>query len=369
MVDELVRAGKLPAEWRAEFEQVPRHLFVPDAVWTGDGPDLTPLVRGSDPDRWLDLVYSDDAITTQVDDGATPPGQPGRYATSSTSMPSIVAMMLDAARIAPGMRVLEIGTGTGWNAALLATRVGEGNVTTVEIDPSVADHARGALSDAGMAPTVVTADGADGYLPNAPYDRTVATCAVGRVPHPWVAQTPGGRIVTPWGTGYHGGTLLCLDVSRDGTACGRFGGDVAFMWLRDQRLPFGWLREHRDDNPAYDQRTTAIHPGEAVADFDAVFAIGLHQPGCRRSVIDTDDGGFEALIYDPASDSRAFVNVEPGGDTYRVRQHGRRKLWDEVEAGHAWWVDRDRPEHTRFGLTITPDEQWTWLDEPTQRVP
>lgn len=62
--------------------------------------------------------------------------------TSSISKPSIVAAMLDHLHLEPGMRVLEIGTGSGWNAALLARRVGEANVTTIEVDAELAAHAR-----------------------------------------------------------------------------------------------------------------------------------------------------------------------------------------------------------------------------------
>jgi protein-L-isoaspartate O-methyltransferase len=77
----------------------------------------------------------------------------------------VVAEMLAALEAEPGMRVLEVGTGTGYNAALLAHRLGIGNVVSVEVDPVVAEHARQALAAAGFSGvTVVTGDGAEGYF-------------------------------------------------------------------------------------------------------------------------------------------------------------------------------------------------------------
>ncbi|MGH8918047.1 MAG: protein-L-isoaspartate O-methyltransferase family protein, partial [Actinomycetes bacterium] len=79
--------------------------------------------------------------------------------------------VLTALQVAPGMRVLEIGTGTGYNAALLAHQLGAAHVVSVEIDPVVAEHARHALAATGYrAVSVITGDGAEGYPPGAPYD-------------------------------------------------------------------------------------------------------------------------------------------------------------------------------------------------------
>lgn len=138
-----------------------------------------------------------DAVVTQVDDGAeNGPGLP----TSSSSAPSIMAAMLDALDVRPDQWVLEIGTGTGWNAALLCELVGDADrVTTVEVDPVLAERARGALEDAGYRTRVVTGDGAAGFPALAPYDRIIATCTVRDIPRAWLAQTrDGGLIVAPW---------------------------------------------------------------------------------------------------------------------------------------------------------------------------
>jgi protein-L-isoaspartate O-methyltransferase len=96
------------------------------------------------------------------------------------------------------MRVWEIGTGTGYNAALLAHRLGVQNVTNIEVNPDFADHTCRALRTTGDPVTVITGDGAEGYPSGAPYDRIMSTAAVQGVLYPWVTHaSPGGTILTP----------------------------------------------------------------------------------------------------------------------------------------------------------------------------
>lgn len=103
---------------------------------------MRPVRRADDPDRWLELASGKDSVVIQVDDGCpSGPGDGGDLPTSSASMPSVVAAMLKHMDVHGGEQVCEIGTGTGWNAALLAHRLGAQRVTTIEIDPVVATHA------------------------------------------------------------------------------------------------------------------------------------------------------------------------------------------------------------------------------------
>jgi protein-L-isoaspartate(D-aspartate) O-methyltransferase len=151
---------------------VPRHLFLPD------------LEPGQ--------AYRNEAIVTR----RSAEGQ----ATSSSSQPTIMAFMLDQLGVAPGQRVLEIGAGTGYNAALLQHLVGaEGTVVTVDLDEDVARQAAAHLTGAGYPDvTVVPGDGAAGYPPGAPYDRVIATVGVSDLAPAWLDQlAPGGRIVVP----------------------------------------------------------------------------------------------------------------------------------------------------------------------------
>jgi len=194
MVDRLSASGALAPSWREAFLTVPRHRFIPDLIWDEDGTGehyLMPVCRTDDPLGWLDRAYRDASVVTQVDDGhPVGPGLAGRLITSSASMPSVVAIMLAELGLRAGMRVLEVGAGTGYNAALLACRAGAALVTTVEIDPSVAAHASQALQGAGFgAVRVVVGDGSAGYPAGAPYDQVL--CASWARPPSWTCVTSG----------------------------------------------------------------------------------------------------------------------------------------------------------------------------------
>ncbi|WP_265737692.1 methyltransferase domain-containing protein [Peterkaempfera bronchialis] len=134
----------------------------------------------------------------------------------------MVARTLDELLVGGGHRVLEIGTGSGYSAALLAHRVGAERVVTVEAEAGRAAEAERRLAAAGYGGVaVVVGDGAQGWAAGAPYDRVVARCGVGTVaalPGEWVAQCrPGAVILAPVGGG-----LVRLRVAVDGTAAGRF---------------------------------------------------------------------------------------------------------------------------------------------------
>lgn len=166
LVAQLRRAGTLtdPAVERA-FLAVPRELFVAPAA-VGGG---------------LESVYRDRAIVTERDALGRP--------TSSSSQPSIMAVMLEQLDVRPGQRVLEVGAGSGYNAALLATLVGLGGlVVSVELDEEVARSARVALARGGYPVQVVTADGWHGWPAQAPFDRIIVTASTDDMARAWFDQ-------------------------------------------------------------------------------------------------------------------------------------------------------------------------------------
>jgi len=169
------------------LEAVPREVFLsggfsrPDGTW----------VTEADED-FLTIANSNSTLTTKIENG---------IGTSSSSQPSLMAVMLECLNVRPGMRVLEIGTGTGYNAALLAAL--GARVTSVEVQPDVAERCRSALVAAGADEVeVVVGDGYDGFPRGAPYDRLIATVGVAGVPGGWLDQlSPDGFAIVPI---YHG---------------------------------------------------------------------------------------------------------------------------------------------------------------------
>ncbi|MFI2504584.1 methyltransferase domain-containing protein [Streptomyces sp. NPDC018972] len=298
LVREIGASGAFDADpvWREAFAAVPRHLFVPsyyvgvvggyERRW-GENPD--PEAR----ERWLRGAYEDTPLAIRLRDGEL---------LSSSSQPSLMALMLAGLEIREGQSVLEIGTGSGYNAALLAHRLGDDDlVTTVDLDPDITESARRHLDAAGHHPAVVTGDGARGVPARAPFDRIIATCALPSVPRAWLAQCrPGGRILAPFATG-----LVALTVRDAGHAEGRFLHTPAYF------VP---LR------------------------------------GASRSWQEQPD--LEGLPAEArGSDLFRFLLALTAG---------------ALEPGEAYglWEREGRPQRERYGLTVDAEGDRAWLDDP-----
>src|SRR5207248_3375392 len=128
-------------------------------------------------EEWLRAAYHNEALLTDFDENNIP--------TTSCSAPSVVAIMLEASQASEGDTVLEIGTGTGWTAGLLAHRLGPEAVTSVDISSQCIAEARKRLDYLSLAPTLAVADGYGGYPARAPYNRIIATAALRTGPPPW----------------------------------------------------------------------------------------------------------------------------------------------------------------------------------------
>ncbi|MFI7384707.1 methyltransferase domain-containing protein [Streptomyces sp. NPDC049813] len=284
------------ARWREAFEQVPRHLFVPSYFLGVPGGHERLWCEHPDPERrarWLRGAYADQPLATRLRDGEL---------VSSSSQPSLMARMLVDLDVRDGDRVLEIGAGTGYNAALLAHRLGDARVTTVDLDPEITESARAHLAAAGYRPAVVTGDGARGCAERGPYDRIIATCALRTVPGAWLGQCRGGaRILAPLSTG-----LLALAVRDAGFAEGRFLGTPAyFVPLRGDGAPGAGSSPGRGEVPRWVWREESF---------------------------------------------RFLVSLSAGG----------------MGAGEAVgvWEREGRPGRERFGVTVRAGRVWGWLDDP-----
>jgi hypothetical protein len=112
---------------------------------------------------------------------------------------------------------------------------------------------------------------------------------------------------------------------------------------------------------------TRLQPREPFNEFEAGFALGLRLPGWVTGERKEDDGTAILLMSHFDSGSWATVTPDPAGG-YVVHYDGPRRLWEELEAAYRWWLDAGRPDHTRFGVTVTPESQMFWLDTPDQVI-
>lgn len=347
LVRRIVNAGALAdRDWLAAFTAVPRHVFVP--VYYRPNPVGGGFSRlsadAADPRsraRWLAGAYADQPLVTHLRGGRP---------LSSSSQPSLMAAMLEALRMREGHKVLEIGAGTGYNAALLAHRFGASAVTTVDLDAALTDGARARLAGTGFAAvTVVTGDGALGWAAGGPYDRIVATCELPRVPAPWLRQCrPGGLILAP----FNGG-LIALRVTGDGHAQGTFlPAPAYFVSLRGADAVAHPAPEAI--GPRERVRTTTTPPG--VLD-DELFRFLLTLVAGELEMRWAFGGRGVALT---AADGSAARADRDGA----VLLAGPRDLWALVEEAYGLWERENRPGRERFGMTVHGDHQWTWLDGP-----
>ncbi|WP_020388989.1 methyltransferase domain-containing protein [Kribbella catacumbae] len=344
MVSGLIADGNIAdPRWQAAFRAVPRHLFVPRFYRNDqEGSSIVELASG---DHWISAVYSDIHLVTTED------------VRSSSTAPSLMASMLQALELVGDERVLEIGTGTGYNAALLSERLGPDQVVSVDIDPDLVAQARERLEVAGYRPFVAVADGVNGYPDAGPYDAVIATCRLDYIPPAWLQQLrPSGVIVAPLGAG-----VAVLRKSATGDeAAGEFLPAAAyFMPLRHQAEPTavgeliqialngaGVRRPYRFDTSMY-------------RDNEARFWLDLTNPDVRAMTVD----GVSVVIRPDGSWARLADAL--------VVQGGPGAVWDDVEAAHGDWLAAGRPSRAQYRLRITDAGQDVFLagrSGPTYRL-
>src|SRR5262249_27355576 len=238
LIDALIGRGALgDSRIEAAFRSVPRHLFLPGMP--------------------LDEVYRDQAIPTKIVDGE---------AISSSSQPEMMAIMLEQLELEPGLSVLEIGAGTGYNAALMSPVVGEaGTVTTVDFDADLVDGARAHLAAAGFERVrVVLGDGGLGYPDGAPYDRIILTVGAWDIAPAWREQLrPGGRLVLPLTVG--GSQKSVAFVRAEDELVSASVKDCAFIRLRGAFAgpPARWVPGGTPDLRLHVRDPVAVDAGAA----------------------------------------------------------------------------------------------------------
>lgn len=384
MVEDLLAGGRIhtPAVERA-FRRVPRHVFLPD----------TPLEQ----------AYQDEAVATKWQDGV---------AISSASQPSMMAIMLEQLGLRPGHRVLEVGAGTGYNAALMADMVGPtGSVVAVDIDDDLIRGAAEHLTSAGAASarlgteagrglgariTLATRDGALGYPEAAPYDRIVLTVGSWDIQPAWWRQlVPGGRLLLPLSVrGSQLSVALDLDDGPPPVLRSVSVRSCAFVRLRGQGagpdpstpVADGLAVQTGDDHVVDADRLVRLLalPGAdrptsvRVAAADLWDGLGLwlavREPDACRLLVNAASERYRSLSLLPAGpDGGTMALVGPAGLAALVARdphaRGRRvpvavrpygpdgaRLADRLAAAAREWLAAGRPSASRLLLTVHLDD-------------
>lgn len=341
------------------FLNVPRHPFVP-VFYRRDGERFTPWrVTDGDPEGWLDQVYSDDSLITEVDglhaEQAGPEGVTG-VPTSSSTAPGLMADMLDALDVRPGTTVLEIGTGSGYNAALLSRLAGDGCVASVDRSAALVALARDRLAATGHTPFVRQGDGAAGLPGRAPYDRIIATCSVRHIPPAWLEQLlPGGVMVVPVKGALAGGLVVRLTKLPDGTAAGHvLHTPASFMPLES-----GPRRSVPGPGavPSTAVRRRSPLPASVLDDWTFSFFADIRFPaGTVRGHGRDSEGRRVTTLYDPSDGSGAHI-AEPSRGGSEVTVFGPHDLWSTAEEAHEEWLRLHRPRREWFTIEAAPGRQ------------
>jgi protein-L-isoaspartate(D-aspartate) O-methyltransferase len=293
--DGLVERGAIRTEpVRRAFATVPRHRFLPTFFYRGEQLHLPP--GETPPAHLLDLIYANNPLLTHKGQDGDP--------TSSSSAPTLMARMLEALQLRPGMRVLEIGAGTGYNAALI-TEITGAQVTTIEAGTLAAANATAALAGLGLCERVQVVH-RDGYRgdPDGRYDKIIVTCGIAGIPPAWLNQLiDGGMILAPIA---HVGAHPILAMHADGDtltgqcvmwadfmpAAGNLRPTEAFHHQPHIPIPAVGVRREEGTLPTLDE----THYN------DRAFFLGVHDPRATRAYLDRDDfdarHGATALVED-----------------------------------------------------------------------
>jgi protein-L-isoaspartate(D-aspartate) O-methyltransferase len=345
LVADLRGEGAIHSEQVAQaFLSVPREVFVP-FFFVQEG--FTWIKRTADlyeGDAWIDAIYLNDALVTLIDEKNWP--------TSSSSAPIVMAMMLEVLEIQPGMRVLEIGTGSGYNAALLSSLVGDPSlVTTIDIEESLARSAEQVLHKRVGSVSVHVGDGRLGVPERAPYDRIVATASAPCIPQAWYEQlAPGGRLVMDLQGSLQKSGFLVVKKAADGQAEGHFDERyLHFMPLRPgDSLPTRpvsrLLRQPVVQNISLpdDQTASMLFGDYAFLWFLQWYASGT---SLAKSKGGPSSQSFVTIID---ATKETIIQLFQKDGQWVGQQRGGNGLWETIEQAYKEWISIGCPDLSAY---------------------
>jgi protein-L-isoaspartate O-methyltransferase len=337
----------------ARQDLVPRH-WVPE--------DDTGRRWAICPERAVTAAFRDVPLTVQVGRLHAESREAARmHRPQATGTPTVVGLrpsmlieLFRRARLTGSCHILQVGTGTGYAAALLAHRYWSESVTTVETDPELLERAVKRMARMHMNPTALAGDGAcPSVLGPRMFDRVVSTTAVTAIPPAWLARMHvGARLVTPIA-----GTCLLLDAERtsDGAAGTVFEHRDRIAPMASDLLPAAPRAEPDWDVPVLE---TGQHLGTGsypVADLTA--------PSQLATLMDLAHPGIAHRHFtDPATGLRTAVMAHPDGSWARaaqlpgtsptVHQSGPTALWESYEHACRLMIEHGQAPYLRARATV-----------------
>jgi protein-L-isoaspartate O-methyltransferase len=341
-VNALIEQGVLHSPvLKQAFFVVPRDAFI-EYYYEQEGSSLVwkrieaPGTNASkeQKDIWYRTIYSDRALVTQIDAQGWP--------SSSSSMPSVMAMMLETLNVQPHEPLLEIGTGTGYNCALLAHLTKETSViTSLEVDPDLAEKAQHRLNAVlGKGVRVCTCDALQLAAGEATYKKIIVTGSFPTIPASWLRMlAPDGLLVMELRGDFAGG-LLRVKKQADGSARGTFhsGWSAAFMPLHHEHQTARPRPSIELNEPVVEQLTLN---GEFSPDLFFQQDVGLWFqcafPSLRLRRHYHRETRTLTTLYVIDQKHKTIVVMEADQQQWRVTTYGTYPLWSQLYAHYQRW--------------------------------
>lgn len=349
MINDLKTQGAIrTSRVESAFRCVQRHMLLEDFYLPGESHQLIEHNLYDPRPENLNLIYSNQSLVTRF---------AGTKASSSTSEPILMAQMLEWLMLSPGLKVLEIGSGTGYNAALMSELVGDQSlIVSIDIQEDLLEKTRKLLAEAGYPKiSLVAQDGFYGISEKGPYDRIVATVGCTDLSPHWTNQiTTSGFILLPL---THGGWTPLVKVwqEEDGPK-GKVIGFSSFMLIQGDNAEGQPWRSH----------SRTVFPFEKAQELPFFKDIQAeHTP--KKLMWSAFPVSFYYFIA--MRDPRAFWSFKPRGYGLYDHQHGaalispqeecvllagNRKLYEELQKLYEEWSGIGRPTPFDYEMMFVP---------------
>lgn len=356
-VQDLEKRGCLRTEWlKQALFKVPRHLFI-DQYYEMRGAKRVIVVDPDHPtDEQLRTIYSDRGLMIRE-----PPNH------SAASQPSLVLDMLEDLEVEPGKKVLELGTGSGWNAGLLAFGLGDDRlVYSMDIQPDLVEAARIHLRATGFGRVNLrVGDGGYGWPEEAPFDRIIVTVGSPDIPLPWREQlADGGVLLVPLKTGGIGDPMLRLRKHK-GRLEGEFTRRAGFMTLQGAF----WAGSEDPLEPPWDpliEKLLSEEPKEvSLSEPMSIHCwFFLHIKGRRfQALLDYERKlGWHPALFDSESEAIFVTGPEP-----LIWVYGDRQAAEQLALGQREWIVLGRPKIADYKVELVDPgligSEDRWIDK------